>query len=155
MILLTLLYHEALSKSRKNSKNLWHFDGFCGKIYLLLQADVRFFQNTRCACKLLTGGIFVKKPSRVLALVLVFEMVMSLLSVMSFGTEEGEQARQIEGLPSDGSYGVVCYCGETPAAVLGADISDGAAPVRTVRLSPDGKTIAFLPAGAYPVHKQR
>ncbi len=90
----------------------------------------------------------MKKPSRVLALVLVFEMVMSLLSVMSFGTEEGEQARQIEGLPSDGSYGVVCYCGETPAAVLGADISDGVAPVRTVRLSPDGKTIAFLPAGA-------
>ena len=86
--------------------------------------------------------------TKILALALALVMVLSVFPAVSFATEEGEAATLISGLPADGSYGVIYYCGATPGMVMGYDLNSGTAPAKTVQLSPDGSAIPSLPNGA-------
>ena len=80
---------------------------------------------------------------RALALLLALVMVLSAMPVLSFATEEGEEAVAISGLPGDQAYGVLF---NVDNYVMGADIS-GSAPAKTVEVTTDGKKIKSLPNG--------
>ena len=84
-----------------------------------------------------------KHFSRALALLLALVMVLSAMPVLSFATEEGEEAVAISGLPGDQAYGVLF---NVDNYVMGADIS-GSAPAKTVEVTTDGKKIKSLPNG--------
>ena len=84
-----------------------------------------------------------KHYTRAIALVLTLVMVLSMMPVLSFATEEGETATLINGLPSDQSYGVLYY---VDGYVFGADV-DGGAPAKAVQTSADKTTINSLPNG--------
>lgn len=88
---------------------------------------------------------------RTLAMLLALVMVLSAIPT-SFATEEGEKATLIEGLPADGTYGVILSCGEGYSAVMGYDIVDGNAPPIGVTQTTDGKGIEGLPEGTAIVH---
>ena len=86
-----------------------------------------------------------KHFSKALALLLALAMLLSVFPVMSFAVEEGEQARFLNGLPADGSYGVIY---NVDGYVLGADLDNGKAPAKKAELSPDQSGIKALPNGA-------
>ena len=85
-----------------------------------------------------------KHFSRALALLLALVMVLSAMPVLSFATEEREQAHLINGLPGDQAYGVIY---NMDGYVMGFDLADGKAPAKSVTVSTDGKTINGLPNG--------
>ena len=90
-----------------------------------------------------------KHYPRILALLLAFVMVFSLLPVtaLAASVDAGSEAAFFSGLPGDSKYGVIYSCGEGYSHVFGYDINDGNAPSLEVALTSDGKAIAELPNG--------
>ena len=84
-----------------------------------------------------------KHFSRALALLLALVMVLSAMPVLSFATEEGEEAIAIDGLPGDQAYGVLFNADNY---VMGADVG-GSAPAKSVEVTTDGRKIKSLPNG--------
>ena len=82
---------------------------------------------------------------KALALFLALVMTLSVFPVMSLAVEEGAQARFLNGLPADGSYGVIY---NVDGYVMGADLDNGKAPAKRAELSPDQSGIKALPNGA-------
>ncbi len=85
-----------------------------------------------------------KHKTRALALLLALVMVLSALPVTAVAVDEGSAASFVNGLPADGSYGVL-YNAE--GYVMGADIADGKAPAKAATATTDGKKIQSLPNG--------
>ncbi len=85
-----------------------------------------------------------KHFSRALALLLALVMVFSTMPVLSFATEEGEEATLIDGMPGDQAYGVI-YNAE--GFVMGFDLDNGKAAAKSVTLSTDASKISSLPNG--------
>ncbi|MBO4419818.1 MAG: S-layer homology domain-containing protein, partial [Oscillospiraceae bacterium] len=85
-----------------------------------------------------------KHCTRALALLLALVMVLSAMPALSFATEEGESATVIDGLPGDQVYGVLF---NVDNYVMGADISGGGAPAKSIEVTTDGRTIKSLPNG--------
>ena len=88
-----------------------------------------------------------KHLSRTLALLLAVVMILSVLPAAVFATDKGEGASLMNGLPADGSYGVIYCCGEGYSNVMGYDITGGNAAVCAVELTEDGEAIKSLPNG--------
>ena len=90
-----------------------------------------------------------KHLSRTLALLLTMVMVLSLfpLSAFAASVDPGSAAVFFDGLPGDGTYGVIYSCGTNYSHVFGYDLNGGNAPSLAVTLSADGKSIQELPAG--------
>ena len=85
-----------------------------------------------------------KHFTRALALLLALVMVLSVMPVLSFATEEGEEAVLIDGMPGDQTYGVIYNAN---SFVMGFDLEDGKAPAKPVTLSTDENKISSLPNG--------
>ncbi len=86
-----------------------------------------------------------KRFSRALAMLLAVVMLFSVMPVMAANNvEEGAAATFINGLPEDGTFGVIY---NVDNYVFGADVADGSAPAKTANASTDGKTIPNLPNG--------
>ncbi len=86
-----------------------------------------------------------KRFSRALAMLLAVVMLFSVMPVMAENNvEEGTAATFVNGLPEDGTYGVIF---NAEGYVMGADLADGKAPAKTATASTDGKTIPNLPNG--------
>lgn len=92
-----------------------------------------------------------KHFKRTLAMLLALVMILSAIPA-SFATEKGETATLIEGLPADGTYGIILSCGEGYSAAMGYDVVDGNAPAIGVTQTTDGKGIEGLPEGTAIVH---
>ena len=86
---------------------------------------------------------------RALALLLTLAMLLSLLpvSVFAANVSPGDGAAFFEGMPGDGSYGVIYSCGEGYSCVMGYDITNGDAAVLPVELTGDKLAIQSLPEG--------
>ena len=85
-----------------------------------------------------------KHFTRALALLLSLVMVLSTLPVLSFATEEGEEAILIDGMPGDQAYGVIY---NASGFVMGFDLDNGKAAAKSVTLSTDESKISSLPSG--------
>ena len=86
-----------------------------------------------------------KRFSRALAMLLAVVMLFTVMPVMAANNvEEGAAATFINGLPEDGTFGVIY---NVDNYVFGADVADGSAPAKTANASTDGKTIPNLPNG--------
>ena len=83
-----------------------------------------------------------KHFSRALALLLALVMVISVLPVMALAVDEGDTASFVNGLPQDGSYGVLF---NVEGYVMGSDLADGKAPAKAV--TADNSGIESLPNG--------
>lgn len=88
-----------------------------------------------------------KHFSRSIAMFLVMVMLLTVLPATVFGTEKGEGAALINGMPTDGTYGVIYSCGEGYSNVMGYDITGGNAAACAVTLTADGEAIQSLPDG--------
>ena len=88
-----------------------------------------------------------KHLSRAIALVLSLVMILTVLPAAVFATDKGEGASVMNGLPANGSYGVIYCCGDGYSNVMGYDITGGNAAVCGVELTEDGEAIKSLPNG--------
>ena len=93
-----------------------------------------------------------KHLSRAIALLLAVVMILTVLPAAVFATEKGEGASVMNGLPADGSYGVIYCCGDGYSNVMSYDITGGNAGVNAVELTEDGEAIKSLPGGTGIIH---
>ncbi len=83
-----------------------------------------------------------KHFSRALAALLVLAMVLTMLPATALAVESGDSATFINGLPADGSYGVLY---NIDGYVMGFDLADGKAPAKAA--TADNSGIKSLPDG--------
>ena len=90
-----------------------------------------------------------KHFSRAMAMLLAIVMVFSLLPVAALAADvrPNDGAAFFNGMPGDGTYGVIYSCGEGYSHVMGYDINAGDAASKAVTLTDDKEAINQLPDG--------